>query len=287
MLRVDIVALGVPRGCGVVGCPQRDHASPSGLQSRERSRSAHPQRCFRGAIADLDFIESDSTVSRCEAHDRLRMMMGSPSRTLPGPSARGCVQVLPFAGGDDDLLALVRRGGGTAAAVVYDRFGDEVNRIVGRLLGPDADHDDVVHDAFVQILRGLPRLREAAALRGFVRAVTINTVRSELRRRRFRRAFWSSDEAPEPSDDTLDPESAEAARRIYAILDRLAADLRIAFTLRFVERHSLAEVATMTGCSLATAKRRIARATLRFGELARSDDDLAARIIRIMGGGVP
>jgi len=209
--------------------------------------------------------------------------MGPRSATLLRPADRGNVQVLPNAFADDELLALVRRGGGTAAAVVYDRFGDDVNRIVGRLLGPDADHDDVVHDAFVQILRGLPRLREAAALRGFVRAVTINTVRSELRRRRFRRAFWSSDEAPEPTDHALDPESRETLRRIYAILDRLAADLRIAFTLRFVERHSLAEVATMTGCSLATAKRRIARATHRFAELAHADDDLATRIT----GGTP
>src|SRR6186713_1255632 len=131
--------------------------------------------------------------------------MGSSSATWSRPPSRGSVQVLPLVGDDEELLALVHRGGSTAAAVVYDRFGDEVNRVVGRLLGPDADHDDVVHDAFVQILRGLPRLREVAALRGFVRAVTVNTVRSELRRRRFRRAFWSSDEAPEPSDDAIDP----------------------------------------------------------------------------------
>lgn len=208
--------------------------------------------------------------------------MGSSSATWSRPPSRGSVQVLPLVGDDEELLALVHRGGSTAAAVVYDRFGDEVNRVVGRLLGPDADHDDVVHDAFVQILRGLPRLREVAALRGFVRAVTINTVRSELRRRRFRRAFWSSDEAPDPSDDAIDPENAETLRRVYAILDRLATDLRIAFTLRFVERHSLVEVAEMTGCSLATAKRRIARASQRFGELAQRDDDLAARIT---GGG--
>lgn len=195
---------------------------------------------------------------------------------MPRASGTARVQVLPLVGDDDEaLLATVRRGGATAAAVVYDRFGDEVNRVVGRLLGPDADHDDVVHDAFVQILRGLPRLREVAALRGFVRAVTINTVRSELRKRRFRRAFWSSDEAPEPIVDGLEREGAETVRRVYAILERLATDLRIAFTLRFVERHSLAEIAAMTQCSLATVKRRIARATQRFAEIAQGDDELA------------
>ena len=204
--------------------------------------------------------------------------MGSPSTTLRQAPGSARVQVLPWAGGDEELLAIVRRGGAAAAALVYDRFGDEVNRIVGRLLGHDADHDDVVHDAFIQILRGLPRLREVAALRGFVRAVTVNTVRSELRKRRFRRAFWSSDEAPEPITDGLDPERAETVRRIYTVLDRIPVDERIAFTLRFVERHSLAEVATMTKCSLATVKRRITRATSRFAELAEDDDALCAYV---------
>ncbi len=63
---------------------------------------------------------------------------------------------------------------------------------------------------------------------------------------------------------------------VYTILDRLPADERIAFVLRFVEHHPLAEVAELTRCSLATAKRRIARATKAFDEFAAEDPDLAA-----------
>jgi RNA polymerase sigma-70 factor (ECF subfamily) len=40
----------------------------------------------------------------------------------------------------------------------------------------------------------------------------------------------------------------------------MPADDRIAWTLRHVERHGLEGVAALTGCSLATAKRRIQRA---------------------------
>jgi RNA polymerase sigma-70 factor (ECF subfamily) len=40
----------------------------------------------------------------------------------------------------------------------------------------------------------------------------------------------------------------------------MPADDRIAWTLRHVERHGLDAVASLTGCSLATAKRRIQRA---------------------------
>ncbi|HYQ16959.1 MAG TPA: sigma factor-like helix-turn-helix DNA-binding protein, partial [Polyangiaceae bacterium] len=57
-----------------------------------------------------------------------------------------------------------------------------------------------------------------------------------------------------------DPESRALLAQVYALLQTLAADDRIAWTLRYVERHRLETVAVMMDCSLATAKRRIARA---------------------------
>jgi RNA polymerase sigma-70 factor (ECF subfamily) len=56
------------------------------------------------------------------------------------------------------------------------------------------------------------------------------------------------------------PDVAAELRGIYKRLERLPADLRIAFLLRRVEGMELEEVARATGVSLATAKRRIAAA---------------------------
>jgi RNA polymerase sigma-70 factor (ECF subfamily) len=72
--------------------------------------------------------------------------------------------------------------------------------------------------------------------------------------------------APEPVElDTIasadaDPEARALLAQVYALLQTLSADDRIAWTLRYVERHRLETVAVMMDCSLATAKRRIARA---------------------------
>ena len=60
-----------------------------------------------------------------------------------------------------------------------------------------------------------------------------------------------------------DPEARALLAQVYALLQTLSADDRIAWTLRYVERHRLETVAVMMDCSLATAKRRIAR-TQRF-----------------------
>jgi RNA polymerase sigma-70 factor (ECF subfamily) len=201
--------------------------------------------------------------------------MTADAHRKPDPGSSGNVAVLRFQGTDAQLLDLVRRKDATAFAVVYDRFGDDVNRLIWRCLGADPDHDDVVHEAFLQILKGLPRVVDPRALRGWVATVAINTARTELRKRRFRRAFWSADPVPDVAVSAGDPECHELLRRTYAILDRLPTDERIAFILRFVEQHALAEVAELVGCSLATVKRRISRATKRFGELAARDPELA------------
>ena len=48
--------------------------------------------------------------------------------------------------------------------------------------------------------------------------------------------------------------------QLYALLQTMKADERIAWTLRHVEGHDLQSAADLAGCSLATVKRRIRRA---------------------------
>lgn len=182
---------------------------------------------------------------------------------------------------DARLVALARRDGTGVAAAVYDRFGDEVNALVWRLLGPDVEHDDVVHDALVQILSGLATVRDPKALHRWVMSVTINTVRGQIRRRRLHRLFHRSDETAisEAMSPTIDHEGRELVRRTARLLDKLSGEQRIAFVLRYVERRSLEEVAELCECSLATIKRRILAANKRLQKLASADPLLAPRVV--------
>jgi RNA polymerase sigma-70 factor (ECF subfamily) len=92
----------------------------------------------------------------------------------------------------------------------------------------------------------------------------VRLVRTRLRRRKLLGSLGLT--APDPVDiDSLaapdaDPEARALLAQVYALLQTLAADDRIAWTLRYVERHRLETVAVMMDCSLATAKRRIGRA---------------------------
>ena len=59
------------------------------------------------------------------------------------------------------------------------------------------------------------------------------------------------------------------------MLDKLPADERIAFALRFINEMELVEVADACQVSLATAKRRLARARKKFTTMALTYPELA------------
>jgi len=195
---------------------------------------------------------------------------------MPGASATvgqvGEVVVLAPAGRDAAAIVEgLRRGSPEAALLLYDRVSARVNRLVWRLLGADPEHDDVVHQVFVNALSSAGSLREPGALDAWMSGVVFNTVRRELRRRRFRRLLRLDATPPDSRAPGVDPETRMVARRFYAALEGVGANERLAFTLRVVEGCPLQEVAAMCSCSLAAAKRRIARATSRLQEAAATD----------------
>lgn len=191
---------------------------------------------------------------------------GSGLRVEPGP---GNVLMLVYQGTDAELLARLQEGAPGAGTMLHARFGKEVNRLVWRLLGADAEHDDLVQDIFERLMRTARKVREADALAGWVRAVTVNAVRSELRKRKVRRLFLRAEaERPEPVRDGVgSAEGREVLKKLYRMLDEMPSDDRIAFVLRYVEGLSVPEVAEQCGCSIATVKRRISRSQERLSAL--------------------
>jgi RNA polymerase sigma-70 factor (ECF subfamily) len=137
-----------------------------------------------------------------------------------------------------------------------------VAAIAHRLLGRDQDVDDTVQEVFLIAIRGHSAIRDAAAVRGWLARVTVRVARRRLRARRVRDLF-GLDEAPvyeRIADGGASPEQRALLMQVYAKLDRLPADARIAWVLRHIEGERLEDVAALCGCSLATAKRRIAQA---------------------------
>ncbi len=189
---------------------------------------------------------------------RLRLVSaGTAARSAPG-------EEVADDGVDVELVRRSRAAEVSAFEKLYRRHAEFAFNLAVRIQGSSADVEDIVHDAFLRAHERLEDLREPAAFRAWLGSIVVRLVRTRLRRRRLLGALGLR--APEPLElDSIattdaDPEARALLAQVYALLQTLAADDRIAWTLRYVERHRLETVAVMVECSLATAKRRIARA---------------------------
>jgi RNA polymerase sigma-70 factor (ECF subfamily) len=179
---------------------------------------------------------------------------------------------------DAELVALARTPDPRAAALIWDRYAGLVRGVLSRSVGPGTDVEDLLQDVFIGFFRNVRDMRDPQALKSFLVGIALRTARTALRRRRVRRWLRLTDtgELPEPTPDA--PRPHDAVRRLYGILDGVGDRDRLAFVLRYAEGYELEEVAGAIGCSLATAKRCIARAEGHVLARAAKDEVLRAYV---------
>lgn len=201
---------------------------------------------------------------------KLRLVPAKSQQTAeptgPAPDAapvseRGAVKDLP----DESLVALAIEGDSGAAEVLYRRHAAFAFNLAARIAGTTTDVEDVVHDAFLRAFDGLDKLRNPKAFKGWLGSIVVHAMRSRLRRSRWLRLFGLG-RTGDPVDvaciatDEASPRVRAELAQVYALLQTISPDDRIAWTLRFVEGHDLKTAAELSDCSLATIKRRIRRA---------------------------
>ncbi len=171
-------------------------------------------------------------------------------------------------------LQLVR-GEGERGVVdgLYRRYCRYVAAVILRLDGRADEVEDLIQDVFLAAARGYRDVRQPEAIKGWLATITVRLVRRRLRLRRLHR-FLGMDAAADYTE-LVDPGASAADKlllvEVYRVLDDIAVDDRLAFCLHHVEGENLETVAELSRCSLATVKRRIARARATLEE--RLGDD--------------
>lgn len=159
--------------------------------------------------------------------------------------------------------------GGLTPEDLFRSHARYVAVIAFRLLGRRDEVDDLVQDVFLAAHESLATLREPGAVRGWLATITVRKARRRLRVRRFWRTIGV---VREPSVDAslatgeAGPYTHTLVGELFASLDRVPANQRIAWSLRYLENEPLEVVAARCGCSLATAKRWIAAASARLDD---------------------
>jgi RNA polymerase sigma-70 factor, ECF subfamily len=185
----------------------------------------------------------------------------------------------PPLGVDDDerLVDALRAGRAWAERALLAQYTGHVRRVLARILGMSPDVDDLAQSVFLRSLDRIDDLREGVTVRAWLTSFAVNIAREALRRRARWRwlSFFAPDDLPDPASESADADTGGDARRAvratYAILDRMDVDLRTAFALRHIDGMELEDVAVACGVSLATIKRRLAKADATFGARARRD----------------
>lgn len=148
-----------------------------------------------------------------------------------------------------------------AADGLFLRFSGDVARLAYRLVGRDGDVDDLVQDVFLAAHQSMPVGLPERDTERWLAKVAVRLSWRRLRRQRIARFFGFGDDGPDELEGTaVSPETRAVVAQLYRRLDTLPVADRIAWTLRHIENEPLDDVARLCGCSLATAKRRIAAA---------------------------
>ena len=200
------------------------------------------------------------------------------SAPLPRQKSPISREILPFPIPDSDvgLVAALRASRAEAATALFERHGRFIQRVLGRVLGPDPELPDVLHDVFVEALQSLNRLDDPKCLRNWLTTIAVHTARGHIRRRRRRRIFQYLPfyAVPQPSVIPRVDEWSQPLRATYRVLGRMSDDDRILFALRYIEQLELTEVAAAVGVSLATVKRKLTKASQQFFGLANTEPAL-------------
>lgn len=163
-----------------------------------------------------------------------------------------------------ELVGRACRGEGWAKEALFGRFVRPVIRRLSRLVGDPEEAADLAQDVFLTAFTKLDRLQNPSVFEAWIMQIAARRAHDALRKRRLLRLLGlyqpASDGIAALASAEATPEQRAELALLARTLERLGAAERIAWTLRYVEGEQLEDVARMTSCSLATAKRRIKRA---------------------------
>jgi RNA polymerase sigma-70 factor (ECF subfamily) len=159
---------------------------------------------------------------------------------------------------------------------VFHDYAPRVYNLARRMLGNDADAEDVTQDVLLQVVRKLDTFRGEAAFPTWLHRVTVNAALAHRRKRAQR----EDHHAPDPLDKLLDdghhhgpvrpwsvrPEQAAVDRETQELIEKAIAKLpelyRDVYVLADVEGLPNAEIAEILGLSVAAVKSRLHRGRL-------------------------
>lgn len=195
------------------------------------------------------------------------------SRDSPGVQGSMSVEGAPAA--RDGFVDRLRAGDPDALERMAREEAPRVARLLGSILGPRAELEDLVQTVFLEACRALPRFRGDSSVSTFIGGITVRVAR-----RAMRPSAWTRLRSSVPAEPvlTIDPEqSAQASaqlRRLHRALSSIGDKKRVAFLLWSLEGMDVESIAELTDASVSATKSRIFHAQRELRRIASKDPAL-------------
>lgn len=165
--------------------------------------------------------------------------------------------------------------------LVFREYAPRIYNLARRMLGNDADAEDVTQDVLLQVVRKLDTFRGDAQISTWLHRVTVNAALAH----RLKRANRQKHETGDPADELLEsaapetavkrwnvaPEDPVLAAEQQEVIERAIHELpepfRDVYLLADVEGLPNADIGEMLGLSVAAVKSRLHRARMRMRDL--------------------
>jgi RNA polymerase sigma-70 factor (ECF subfamily) len=165
--------------------------------------------------------------------------------------------------------------------VVFRDYAPRIYNLARRMLGNDADAEDVTQDVLLQVVRKLDTFRGDAQISTWLHRVTVNAALAH----REKRATRQRREAADPAEELLETAAPETAVRRWSVapdepvlaaeqqevieraINELPEPFRDVYLLADVEGLPNADIGEMLGLSVAAVKSRLHRARMRMRDL--------------------
>lgn len=165
---------------------------------------------------------------------------------------------------DDTLLQAARQGDQRAFEALVQRYEAQVRGIVGGMVGPNAEVDDIAQEVFIRFYRALGNFEGESQLGTYLGRIAINTTLTALEKQKRNRWLpWPAADASayqDRADNSQDPERGDLRDSLRQALSQLSSEYRAVVVLRLVEGFSVRETADMLGIPIGTVASRLARA---------------------------
>ena len=160
---------------------------------------------------------------------------------------------------------------------IFRDYAPRVYNLARRMLGNDADAEDVTQDVLLQVVRKLDTFRGEANLSTWLHRMAVNVVLMHLRKKGlqlvpFEDTTESDEEAPKKDFGAQDSTLAGSIDRIrlQRAIDSLPTGYRTIFVLHDVEGYEHNEIAEIVGCSIGNSKSQLHKARMKLRELLKT-----------------